>query len=122
MLMRNGKFSFGRENLGIEESTTEWFVHPKKHPRQRDSTSCGVIVLKVLERLLQDEDLDIDIQKGEMMRARENIGQVLLKNSDDFDCNCSHCFTKETTTKESLTSANYDLRKDPKKDICLIQS
>lgn len=39
------------------------------------------LILQFLERLLQDEDLDIDIQKGEMMRARENIGQVLLKNS-----------------------------------------
>lgn len=38
---------FGRENLGISENPTEWFVHSKKHARQTDSTSCGVFVLKV---------------------------------------------------------------------------
>lgn len=41
------EFLFDREDLGIEELTLEWFVHTKEHNKKRDSTSCGVIVLKV---------------------------------------------------------------------------
>lgn len=93
---------FGRENLGISENPTEWFVHSKKHARQTDSTSCGVFVLKFLECMLAgEENLDIDIT-GRILDTRKSIGQVLLKNSDDLEQYCRYCYTKESEERGTL--------------------
>lgn len=93
---------FGRENIGIVESPTEWFVHTKEHARQTDSTSCGVLVLKFLECMLTGADIQTDTSARGILYCRKYVGQILLKNSDDLDIYCRHCYTKESQERGAL--------------------
>ncbi|XP_061152306.1 sentrin-specific protease-like isoform X2 [Syngnathus typhle] len=72
-------------------NVSRWTCGTVPHPRQQDSTSCGVFALKFAEHLLSDEEIDLSAKANDVNRYRLQIATTLLLETDDLSNLCCVC-------------------------------
>ncbi|XP_049579029.2 uncharacterized protein [Syngnathus scovelli] len=68
-----------------------WTCGTVPHPRQQDSTSCGVFALKFAEHLLSNEEIYFSVKAHNINRYRLQIATTLLLETDDLSDLCFVC-------------------------------
>lgn len=61
----------------------QWQVLTKKHPKQQDSTSCGVYCLMFADKYIASESMDFRTNVESIASFRQNILQTILENPDE---------------------------------------
>nr|XP_049591118.1 uncharacterized protein LOC125978107 [Syngnathus scovelli] len=72
-------------------NVSRWTCGTVPHPRQQDSTSCGVFALKFAEHLLSNEEIDFSAKAHDINRYRLQIATTLLLETDDLSDLCFVC-------------------------------
>ncbi|XP_041825134.1 sentrin-specific protease 2-like [Melanotaenia boesemani] len=72
-------------------SVSRWTCDTVEHPKQPDSTSCGVFALKFAERVLDKEPVDFPASRQAVNKLRFDIAVRLLQSSDDLENLCHFC-------------------------------
>ncbi|XP_053278148.1 uncharacterized protein LOC128439773 [Pleuronectes platessa] len=75
---------------------SRWSSQTVPHVRQVDATSCGVIVCKLADMILNEEDMDDVFDKTSILRMRLQIGKRLIKETDDLTNLCRACGSYDT--------------------------
>ncbi|XP_055358743.1 uncharacterized protein LOC121202759 isoform X2 [Betta splendens] len=82
-----------RKNINI----SRWKCETISHPRQQDSTSCGVFVCKIAEQLLLGQQVVFQTEKAAIDLIRLEMAQKLIDESDDLMDLCHACGDRDTS-------------------------
>ncbi|KAI4817633.1 hypothetical protein KUCAC02_011016 [Chaenocephalus aceratus] len=63
-------------------SVGRWACTTIAHPKQMDSTSCGVLVLKLAEQILQKQQVQYPVDQEGVASMRFHMAMALVNNSD----------------------------------------
>ncbi|XP_043987593.1 uncharacterized protein LOC122839739 isoform X2 [Gambusia affinis] len=85
-------------------NVSRWTCDTVKHPKQQDSTSCGVFSLKFAEKILSKEVVDFPVSNEAVYSMRLEIAVRLILNSDDLKDLCHFC-----GEMESDSDVNWDV-------------
>ncbi|XP_038141231.1 proteoglycan 4-like [Cyprinodon tularosa] len=80
-------------NKGCKVS--RWKCDTVQHPKQTDSTSCGVFVLKFAEKLLRREEMVFQTNSTAITQHRREIAVKLLLQTDNLSNICRYCGEEE---------------------------
>ncbi|XP_033966349.1 uncharacterized protein [Pseudochaenichthys georgianus] len=72
-------------------SVGRWACTTIAHPKQMDSTSCGVLVLKLAEQILQKQQVQYPVDQEGVASMRFHMAMALVNNSDDLSELCRAC-------------------------------
>ncbi|KAM8739246.1 sentrin-specific protease 2-like isoform 1-T1 [Acanthopagrus schlegelii] len=73
-----------------------WTCNTIAHPRQQDSTSCGVIICKIAELLLKGEPIIFPANKMGIDQIRREMAHALLDHTDNMADLCRFCGKSNT--------------------------
>ncbi|XP_078028352.1 uncharacterized protein LOC144464635 [Epinephelus lanceolatus] len=68
-----------------------WTCSTLAHPRQQDTTSCGVFVCKVAEQILLAQQIQYPVDQEGVAMLRMDMAKALLANTDDLSQLCRAC-------------------------------
>lgn len=68
-----------------------WSCTTLDHPKQLDSTSCGVFVCKLAEQILQGDIISYAVDQQGVNSIRLEMATALLTNTDDLSDLCRAC-------------------------------
>ncbi|KAL7370610.1 hypothetical protein ABVT39_005719 [Epinephelus coioides] len=68
-----------------------WACATLAHPRQQDTTSCGVFVCKLAEQILLAQQIDYAVDQEGVAMLRMDMAKALLANTDDLSQLCRAC-------------------------------
>ncbi|KAL7396473.1 hypothetical protein ABVT39_006364 [Epinephelus coioides] len=68
-----------------------WACATLAHPRQQDTTSCGVFVCKLAEQILLAQQIDYVVDQEGVAMLRMDMAKALLANTDDLSQLCRAC-------------------------------
>ncbi|KAL7383539.1 hypothetical protein ABVT39_012776 [Epinephelus coioides] len=68
-----------------------WACATLAHPRQQDTTSCGVFVCKLAEQILLAQQIDYAVDQEGVAMLRMEMAKALLANTDDLSQLCRAC-------------------------------
>ncbi|XP_049457538.1 uncharacterized protein LOC125904267 isoform X2 [Epinephelus fuscoguttatus] len=68
-----------------------WTCATLAHPRQQDTTSCGVFVCKLAEQILLAQQIDYAVDQEGVAMLRMDMAKALLANTDDLSQLCRAC-------------------------------
>ncbi|KAM9751326.1 uncharacterized protein ACNS7B_008209 [Menidia menidia] len=91
-------------------NVSRWTCDTVKHPKQQDSTSCGVFSLKFAEKILSKEVVDFPVSNEAVYSMRLEIAVRLILNSDDLKDLCHFCGEMESDSDVNWIQCDLCLR------------
>ncbi|XP_033964747.1 uncharacterized protein [Pseudochaenichthys georgianus] len=68
-----------------------WACATVAHPKQQDSSACGVFVCKLAEQILSGQNIDYAVDQKGVAMLRLDMSMSLVTNSDDLSQLCRAC-------------------------------
>ncbi|XP_034000324.1 uncharacterized protein LOC117493867 [Trematomus bernacchii] len=68
-----------------------WACNSMDHPKQQDTTSCGVFICKLAEQILLDQKVQYPVDQAGVASMRFDMAMSLVNNSDDLSQLCRAC-------------------------------
>ncbi|XP_039657546.1 uncharacterized protein LOC120559688 [Perca fluviatilis] len=69
----------------------KWTCSTVAHPKQQDTTSCGVLVCKLAELILKGEAVQYPVDQEGVTQLRLDMAMSLLNDTDDLSQLCRAC-------------------------------
>ncbi|XP_049930170.1 uncharacterized protein LOC126408578 [Epinephelus moara] len=88
-----------KKDMGLNLS--RWSCETVVHPRQQDSTSCGVLVCKVAELLLEGSSIDFNVDQVSIGMMRMQMARTLIDDSGNLTDLCRICGEKESGDRDT---------------------